>query len=545
MAESNPNNLYVPWDRMNTIWFRYWTHYEEKGKTLTGDAVTNHIEKFKREVHFLVRSSCDLEFHQYLNRTLDYTKEKGRKDGLVINKHMRELTRFIILDKMYQQRGKFLTTREILPNDYDSEDSQDPLSYGHLHRMVNEYYPELLTTRIELRERLGKRKYDNDRKIEDHRARIVETQFSLPEKIPPGIFNLVVARAMRKDATPKFLEQMNFQANMMSKFMMSDPIYLAKLVMFRDDVIELIDELGENPFIDPQDPKEVSDFNINSYNYLVQMLFHQIRTLVELRWFKEKTESTQLKLIYREPKYPKYRKKDAKKAVSMASIWFEKPELVVQIMGISSLAYDRNIRKLSPKIGLWLFKECLVQLDLSDEWKAHVMYNLGMAHLQLGHERLMLRRLQESANLFEKVGGHPGDEADAYGYIAAYWRTRNQDKYQFYRDKAETRIMSPILSKRRQMAHIKLLSDCAYIHKDRIWEKRLYELGLKLSGYDSSLEDYAMWFNQCLTDLEILGERGPERGFGRYQTPEELESIQRSPAFYGTVLDPDPETSKD
>jgi len=526
---------------MNTIWLRYWTHYEEKGKTLTGDAEKKHIEKFKREVHFLVRRSCDLEFHQYLNKTLDYTKEKGRKDGLVIYKHMRELTRYILLDKVRQKHGKFLTTRDIhSKSGIESVDFQEKLSYGHLHRIVNEYYPELLTTRIELRGRLGKRKYDNDRKIEDHRERIVETQFTVPEKLPTGIFNLVVVRAMRKDATPRFLENMNFNANMMLKFMMSDPIDLAKLVVFRDDVLELIDEIGENPFIDPDDSEEVSDFfESKIFNYLVQALFHQIRVLVELRWFREKNESIQDKLIYREPRYPKYRKKDAQKAIVMALKWFGRPELVIQIMGISSLAYDKCYREKSPKTGLLLFKECLEQLDLSDEWKAHVTYNLGMAHLQLGQERLMLRRLKESTNLFEKVGGHPGDQADAYGYIAEYWRTKNRDKYLFYRDKAEKLVSSPIISKRRQALHYKLLSDCAYIHQDKNWEKRLYELGLKHSGNDTSLEDYALWFNQCLTDLEINGERGPERGPGRYPPPEELGSIQYSPSFKATILDPD------
>jgi len=539
--DSNPNNLFGTWDRMNTIWFRYWTFYEEKGKTLTGDAIHDHIEKFKREVHFLVRRSCDLEFHQYLNSILDYTKEKGRKDGLVIYKHMRELTRFVLLDKIQKQRGKFLTTRDILSKrNYESEDCQEQLSYGHLHRIVNKYYPELLTTRIELRGRLGKRKYDNDRKIEDHRERIVETQFTIPEKVPPGIFNLVVARAMQKDATPRFLKQMNNLANMMPRFMLSDPIDLAKLVVFRDDVQKLIDEIGENPFIDPDD-SEVSDFfESRLFNYLVQTLFHQIRVLVELRWFREKTESFQDKLINREPGYPKYRKKDAQKAISMGLKWFGRPELVIQIMGISSLAYDKLYREKAPKTGLLLFKQCLEQLDLSDEWKAHVTYNLGMAYLQLGQERLMLRRLRESTKLFEKVGGHPGDQADAYGYIAEYWRTKNRDKYLFFRDKSEKLVTSPILTKRRQALHYKYLSDCAYIHQDKNWEKRLYELGLKHSGNDTSLEDYTLWFNQCLGDLEINGERGPERGPGRYPPPEELGSIRYSPSFKATILDPDP-----
>jgi hypothetical protein len=77
-------NIFIAWDRMNTIWFRYWTNYEEKGKSLSGEAVEEHQRRFKREVHFLVKNFCDLEFHQYLNKRLDYTKENGRKDGAVI-----------------------------------------------------------------------------------------------------------------------------------------------------------------------------------------------------------------------------------------------------------------------------------------------------------------------------------------------------------------------------------------------------------------------------------------------------------------------------
>jgi len=543
---------------MNTIWFRYWKSHEEIGKTLTGKAIKEHQRKFKKEVHFLIRRSCDLEFHQYLNRRLDYTKEKGRKEGLVIRKHMRELSRFILLDIIIQKEGKFLTTQELLSKDQDiymhrigtnddyyktklqRNEDEYQLSYGHLHRIINEYYPELLTTRIELKARLGKRKYDNDRKIDDHRERIVETQFSLNEKVPPGIFELVVARAMQKEATPKFLKQMHFQANLMSKFMMCDPIDLAKLLLFKDDIYEIIDELGVNPFNYDKSSSEKDTFiDSGLFNYFVQSLFHQIRALVELRWFREKSERIQNKLIYREPQFPKYRRKDAKKAVCLASKWFSHPEMVVQIMELAALTYSRYLRKELPKVGLWLNQECLLQLTLNDEWKAHVLYNLAIGHFENGQERLMMIRMKESASLFEQLGNHPGDEADAYGYIAEYWRTRNTERYLFYREKTEGLIKSPILTNRRKAFHYLFLSNCALSNQDKLWEKRLYELGLILCGNDDLLEDFALFFNQCLNDLEIHGQRGPETGIGRFPPPSELDETITSPSFKMIIIDPD------
>jgi hypothetical protein len=555
------NNIFVAWDRMNSIWFRYWKNYEDKGKILSGEAKKEHQRKFEKEVHFLIRRSCDLEFHQYLNRRLDYTKEKGRKEGLVVCKHMRELTRFILLDTIRQKIGKFATTQDILSinpeedrfsletiNDYDekilmSNENKEQLSYGHLHRIVNKYYPELITTRIELRGRLGRRKYSDGRKIEDHRERIIETQFSQVDRVPPGIFELVVVRAMRQDATPKFLEQMHFQANLMTKLIMCDPIDLAKLVAFKDDVFEIIDELGNNPFIDEKQTREENAYiESGFFNYLVQSLFHQVRALVELRWFREKSERIQDNLIFREPHLPKYSRLNAKKVVNLSLKWFKNPEAVLELMQIAALTYSRYLSGAESKlgrVGLWLNQECLQQLDLDDEWKAHAFYNLAIGYWEVGKQKLMLKWMRDSASLFERLGGHPGDEADAYAYIAEYWRTRNIEKYWFYRNKAEDLIKSNILTKRRKAFHYLFLSNCALVNQDKLWEKRLYELGLSLCGNDDSLEDFTLFFNQCIDDLEILGERGPEEGLGRFPLPKELDEKHTSPSFKMIILDPD------
>lgn len=553
-------NIFVAWDRMNTIWFRYWTNYEAKGKTLGADMEANkeHQERFKKEVHFLIKSSCDLEFHQYLNKRLDYTKENGRKEGIVILKHMRELAMFVLLDKIKQSDGKFATTQDIRPSknknplwwrEYNSENKEETfdnnaetkqISYGHLHRMVNKYYPELLTTRIELRGRLGRRKYSkNGRKIEDHRERIVETQFSQEETIPPGIFELVVARAMKKDATPEYYERVLLQQGEVSKSMICDPIDLAKLLMFREDVLKIIDNLGANPFIDNEKPEEEKVFKESRmFNYLIQSLFLQVRALVELRWFREKLESTQNSIIFREPRLSKYYRRDAKKAVALNLQWFGDSEAVLGSMYIAGLSYIRYLKVPMPQVLLFLMKECLEQLDLSDDSRALVLYNIAMSYQQTEQYRLMLRWLRKSQLLWERIGDHPGDIADIHGYIAEYWRLRDSEKYFYNRNKAEELVRTGILTQRRKAFHYLFLSNCACMFKDEEWEKRLYDLGLMVSGKDATLEDFAFFFNQCLNDLEFFGKRGPEGGPGRYAQPKDWGEKISSPSFKATFLDP-------
>jgi hypothetical protein len=205
MTTKNPQkNPFADWDRMNTILFRYWTNYEEKGKSLKSiEAINQHNEKFKREVQFLIRRYCDPDFHTFLNKRLDYTKGAGRKSGLVIRKHMKELTKFILLDKLMRNQGKFMTIGDpkIAPKNnkgilekLENQNQNDIAaleyqSHGHLLRMVNHYYPELVTTRTELQHRTGRRKWSNGRLLKNHRERIVETQFSKDENLPPGIFD--------------------------------------------------------------------------------------------------------------------------------------------------------------------------------------------------------------------------------------------------------------------------------------------------------------------------------------------------------------------
>ena len=108
--ETAEENLFTAWDRMDTILARFWLYNRHKLRTLTGEERKLWQEKFKSETHFLIKRYCDLDFYQYLNKRLDYTKDNGRKDGIVIRNHMKELARFILIDKLLDiiRRCKFV-----------------------------------------------------------------------------------------------------------------------------------------------------------------------------------------------------------------------------------------------------------------------------------------------------------------------------------------------------------------------------------------------------------------------------------------------------
>ena len=538
-------NLFTAWDRMDTILARYWLYNRHKLKTLTGEERTQWREKFKSETHFLIKRYCDLEFYQYLNKRLDYTKDSHRKDGIVIRNHMKELARFILIDKLMEKNNKFATTNDIQSKNRtdwwkternNTKDAND-LSDDHLHKMINDY-PELFTTRNELRKRLGRRKYDNNRRIDDHRDRIIESQFTRRLKVPPGVFAAIVLEAMGDDFAPKAArDRMMFQFNLNAKLRIFDSIDRAKLLIFRQDVIEVLEDLGANPFIGIILNGEF--YKSSVFNYFIQSLFLQVRVLAELRWFRDKSKSIQKSINFREPNYPKYYRRDAKRAVKLSFEWFNDPEVVFYLMNYSAFICGQYLHKVLPCVGLWLNQECLYQLNLTEESKANACYNIGIGYFETGHHRLMLSWLKKSISMFDKTGGHPGDQADAFGYIAEYWRLKDCKKYFNYRNSAEELAKSEILSKRRRAFHYLFLANCAVVWKDSKWEERLYELGLLLTGNDPTLEDFAMFFNQCLTDLAIDGQRGPESGPGRFTPPRDWIEEKGSQSFRSVMFDPD------
>jgi hypothetical protein len=187
----------------------------------------------------------------------------------------------------------------------------------------------------------------------------------------------------------------------MAKTIICDPIDLTKLLLFKEDILQIIKEMGINPFLN-EDQEEIDE---QVFNFLVQMLFQQVRLLVELRWFREKSPSIQLKIIFKEPTLTKYHKKDAAKAVSLNWQWFKDPDRVMKSMIIAGKSYISFRREPEPKVGLWLIEECLKQLTYPDDEKALACYNIAMGYQQANELRLMMKWLKKAQQLWAKVGG--------------------------------------------------------------------------------------------------------------------------------------------
>jgi hypothetical protein len=154
--------------------------------------------------------------------------------------------------------------------------------------------------------------------------------------------------------------------------------------------------------------------------------------------------------------------------------------------------------------------------------------------------RLMLKWLKKARQLWEKVGGHPGDIADTYAYTAEYWKPIDPNKYVFYRKKAEEILKNDnTLTKRRKAFHYLFFADCAAMFHDDEWEEHLYEVGILFCSKDPSLEDFKIFFAQCLNDLIAFGQRGPQGEFGRVAAPQDCEETITSAAFKSWSFGPD------
>jgi len=335
---------------------------------------------------------------------------------------------------------------------------------------------------------------------------------------------------------------MDFQAKNHWRFKACDPDDLAKLFAYHQDVKMIIGDISRS--LEENDvafktgrPYAILQEFLDK-GTLVQMLFEEVRFLVELRWFRAKSSKRQLALLFHAPEEIRYTRNDARAAVSKSMEWFEQSDIVFQHVSIGAMAYSSLSRTPVPKVGAWLMLECLKQLKLSDEVTALCHHNLAMSYRELHKPKLMTRALNRSLEIWSKLGGHPGDEAVELAYLAEQFRTQGKlDKYQDYRSKANGLAQSEVLTERRRAYQYLALSDCAYIYDDRNWEETLLKEGLKVSAEDDSLTDLFLYFGQCIDDMKKGLHRGSEGGYGRVPHPPEWESRIISPFFQATELD--------
>jgi hypothetical protein len=179
-------------------------------------------------------------------------------------------------------------------------------------------------------------------------------------------------------------------------------------------------------------------------------------------------------------------------------------------------------------------------LKLGEEQRALTLENLANSYRCQEKIESQRETLEKSLDIWKKLGGHPGDQACDYAYLAEIARTTGDySKYSELRDLVEKLALSEELTLLRRANVLLYIADCAEIYADYSWESIILEKGEKLTMKDKQLKNFFEFFEQCIQDLNLNGKRGPEKGLDRIERPPMFRSEALSGVFEVVFHDPD------
>lgn len=523
-------------DRTSSMMSSYWNRFKAKCETLDGKELSDYKLATYREIQFWIRDSFDISFHQFLNRDLlNYVKE-GRKNGPELREHMKDLTRFILIDNIRREFGnEYGTLRDVhfaKPRDLKDELYAEPEtksegkewekrkrgrpSYKTLLRYMNEYYPELIAKPITF-----------SRKVSDDRRTPYETPLSSDE-----------ADAVHRDVAEMMewasfgLEPFHVLARDMithqaKQIQIVEPSDIMKFQAYARDAREITLDVIQDLSEDLPETDKIREYwlvkSMLTGRIIVNALFEELRWLTQLRWFRERSAERQWAILSQKCELI-YTHADAEMAVRALRRWHSNDGFVfgeiVRVVGSFNL-HERI------DAGIMLLEECLKQMTLVDDDTGLLHHNLAMQFRLCQDVQKMKYHLERSASFYAK-GGYPGAEAIEYGYLAEI--SSDKEESETYKQKAEDLMAS--LADKKELAYYYLhLADCADGYGDIAWEKRLLEKALRVIDDGPDASEYYLYMSQCLTDISIMNKRGPSNGFGRVSHPPEWKVGSVSPFF--------------
>jgi hypothetical protein len=530
---------------MNTILTRVYLANRSKENAAKEGAKTALQEQFKRDIHFLLRRLADPDFARLVGRTLDYTRSGTKKRGIVVERNMKLLARFILEDIAAKSDARWATSEHIMPHSTyapvgapvkANHSHADVRSYSRYHELISEF-SELLYTRAEIKRAFQGKKFALGRRVEDRRPRVIGTPFSDSQQLPPDIHLLVLM--MFKEKWPKnevipFLKRATWQIGGTMRLIIADTVEMRKMHLFETYIASLMLELGLSR---PPKNGEVDDGR--RYLGLVsQILYIQTRTLAELHWFRGLASHRQHALIYTEPTtLLHFDQSSANDCITEAKRWLGSDHNVVfRLMdALEPLVWTNQV-----PFAAELFRSSLELLQLSDEDKANCLHHLAMVYRLEEKPNLQRSALEEAATLWQQLGGHPGDEAVELAYLAELSRSgRDFHSYESLKSRSEQLASSDQLTLTRRAYITFFLADCADAYEDFVWELKILENGLRIAVKDKSLLGHFEFFDQCINDIKLYGKRGPEWGEGRVPSPPQVRSEAMDGVFSAMYDDPD------
>jgi tetratricopeptide (TPR) repeat protein len=504
-------------DRTYAIMAAMWDKRGELEKKLDQKAFREKEDAIGYSMIFNLRNSTDAGFHRFVNKETNYLQVPP--EGNIIKQHLIILTKFVLLDNLRLATSEYGSFDDLeRPRKKGAKRPEASKYKGgipglkQLKRFVDQYYPEMITYPLRFTRKLPR----------DRRNRLFETMFTKQETEE----HLRKVREMINYYTPDWLLELGVGVDRASEVAMLlrtyDPDDLAKLAAYRRDVERALKDLpGDLVGIGQPSHWMVEQFK--TYRFTVKPMFEELRWYIELKWFQRMPQKSKLAILKTKVQFD-YTAEDAKKAIHLASKWFEDDPFVFRQVLPVSWALDM-VKK--PEASAFLYRECQRQLKLPEA--EQILWVENIAHVARWQGRIdeAIAGLDEALRRWTRVG--PGQITSwilDHSWLAGLYlkkgdltsATRHRDALLSLLPKFRSKASPPY------QAHIFLqTSDVASGYGDVQLEKRLLKEGLDASLIDDKLEGYTLYFQQSLGDIARYGKRGWDVGPGRFPHPDSRE----------------------
>lgn len=339
-------------------------------------------EKFKLQMGhvalFDIHTTCFPGFLRHVRKQIRKTKWYQTQ--------IKTLAFLITLDLLYGEKATLKKAKEEM--DFEKTTREYERVNERTRRRFFEYYPELLSR--PLREAM--------RDLDDDREAPFNTIFTKPSigDMSPTELETMHIPLDRYDIG--FMQIQEMMMPLYTNYRMVEPYDTEELIGFHNYIQNILEEIIQRH----GSPKEENRWIYNHLKRgttLTENIFQTIMLSVLDRWFRKKQPSAREKLLHMKPRL-KYTREDAENAVKYTNEWFRDSTLTFNTIqrGVHAL------RTLKPEATVWLFQECLKQLQMDPEDLGLCYHNLAIEYRDLGKPRKYKIHLQDAMKVWEEIG---------------------------------------------------------------------------------------------------------------------------------------------
>jgi len=387
------------------------------------------------------------------------------------------LAYLITLDLLYGKKATLKKAKEISKLDINKSTLKYERVTERTRRRFFEYYPELLSKPLR----------DVMHDLNDKRETQFNSIFTAPSigQMDPKILAFMPIPLDEYDI--KFIQLKLRMMPLHAEYRMIEPYDTEELIKFHNYIKTILPEIIEN-----QGPPEKENQWIKNHlergTTLTENVYQTIMLSVLGRWFRKKQPSAREKLLHK--KHPlRYSDTDARNAVKYTKEWIQDSTRSFDIIlhGVSGL---NNFKK--PEAGIWLYQECLKQLELEPEDLGLCYHNLAIQYMSLNQPRKFKITLMKAMNVWEEAESQY-DIAVTWAFLAhAYYLEGNLPRVKQVKEKSMS-ILGHLNENdyRLSWGYIHL-ADCARWNHDIKWEIQALSKGFEYaSNYENdSFFDY-------------------------------------------------------